>query len=487
MHNLIVTNDPRQWDIHVEGVEVISAQSYLKNNNYADLPHMRVFNLCRSYRYQSSGYYVSLLAAARGHKVFPDVTTIQDFNSQAIVRIMSEELDVLIQKMLTPLKSKDFILSIYFGKNIARQYDELSIKLSNLFQAPLLRARFVYNKKWVLQNITPIPLNEIPLNHRPYVIEFAREYFNRTRFVPMRKKQYRYDLAILVNPQERHPPSDKGALRKFISAGRKIGFAVELITRDDYHRISEFDALFIRETTFVNHYTYRFSRRAWAEGLVVIDDPLSILRCTNKVYLAELLTHAKISIPQTLIVNKDNIRQIEQTLKLPCVLKQPDSSFSQGVVKVETAQMLEEKLEFLLKKSDLIIAQEFVPTEYDWRIGIIGGKAIYACKYFMAKRHWQIYDWQNGPPIRNYGATETMPIEKAPLEVVKASLRTAKLIGDGFYGVDLKCVDGKVYVIEINDNPSIEIDTEDRVLKSKLYSEVMLHFLKKLQKNNGIG
>ncbi|MBU0635095.1 MAG: RimK family protein [Candidatus Omnitrophica bacterium] len=487
MHNLIVTNDPRQWDIHVEGVEVISAQSYLKNNNYADLPHMRVFNLCRSYRYQSSGYYVSLLAAARGHKVFPDVTTIQDFNSQAIVRIMSEELDVLIQKLLTPLKSKDFILSIYFGKNIARQYDELSIKLSNLFQAPLLRARFVYNKKWVLQNITPIPLNEIPLNHRPYVIEFAREYFHRTRFVPMRKKQYRYDLAILVNPQERHPPSDKGALRKFISAGRKIGFAVELITRDDYHRISEFDALFIRETTFVNHYTYRFSRRAWAEGLVVIDDPLSILRCTNKVYLAELLTHAKISIPQTLIVNKDNIRQIEQTLKLPCVLKQPDSSFSQGVVKVETAQMLEEKLEFLLKKSDLIIAQEFVPTEYDWRIGIIGGKAIYACKYFMAKRHWQIYDWQNGPPIRNYGATETMPIEKAPLEVVKASLRTAKLIGDGFYGVDLKCVDGKVYVIEINDNPSIEIDTEDRVLKSKLYSEVMLHFLKKLQKNNGIG
>ncbi|MFH2145160.1 MAG: RimK family protein [Candidatus Omnitrophota bacterium] len=487
MHNLIVTNNPRQWDIHVEGVEVISTQAYLKNNNYVGLPHIRVFNLCRSYRYQSNGYYVSLLAAARGHKVFPDVSTIQDFNSHAVVRIMSEELDVLIQKMLNSLKSKDFVLSIYFGKNIARQYDELSIKLSNLFQAPLLRARFVYNKKWVLQNITPIPLNEIPSNHRPYLIEFAREYFHRPRFVPARKKQYKYDLAVLVNPKEQHPPSDKGALRKFISAGRKIGFAVELITKDDYRRISEFDALFIRETTFVNHYTYRFSRRAWAEGLVVIDDPLSILRCTNKVYLAELLSHAKIPIPQTVIVNKDNIKQIEQTLKLPCVLKQPDSSFSQGVVKAETAQMLEEKLDFLLEKSDLIIAQEFVPTEYDWRIGIIGGKALYACKYFMAKRHWQVYDWQNGPPVRNYGATETIPIEQAPPEVVKAALRTAKLIGDGFYGVDLKCVNGKVCVIEINDNPSIEIDTEDRVLKSKLYREVMLYFLEKLQKNNGIG
>jgi glutathione synthase/RimK-type ligase-like ATP-grasp enzyme len=58
----------------------------------------------------------------------------------------------------------------------------------------------------------------------------------------------------------------------------------ELIEKEDYGRLAEFDALFIRETTGVNHHTYRFARRAEAEGLVVVDDPQSILKCTNKVY-----------------------------------------------------------------------------------------------------------------------------------------------------------------------------------------------------------
>jgi glutathione synthase/RimK-type ligase-like ATP-grasp enzyme len=31
----------------------------------------------------------------------------------------------------------------------------------------------------------------------------------------------------------------------------------------------------------------------------VIDDPVSILRCTNKVYLAELLAPAHVPIPRT--------------------------------------------------------------------------------------------------------------------------------------------------------------------------------------------
>ena len=64
-----------------------------------------------------------------------------------------------------------------------------------------------------------------------------------------------------------------------------IGKPRGLIRPQDF---AEFDALFIRETTSVNHHTYRFASRAAAEGLVVIDDPTSIVRCSNKVYQAEL-------------------------------------------------------------------------------------------------------------------------------------------------------------------------------------------------------
>src|SRR5690606_28318399 len=122
-----------------------------------------------------------------------------------------------------------------------------------------------------------------------FVIEAAQEYFaGRNRRVRKRRVP-RFDLAVLVNPDEEEPPSDEKAIQRFQKAAETVGLDFELITRDDFHRLAEFDALFIRETTAVNHHTFRFAQRAAAEGMVVIDDPDSILRCTNKVYLAELL------------------------------------------------------------------------------------------------------------------------------------------------------------------------------------------------------
>ena len=53
----------------------------------------------------------------------------------------------------------------------------LSLHLFNLFQAPLLRAYFVYNKKWHLQNIGTMSASEIPDEHWPFVTEVATEHF----------------------------------------------------------------------------------------------------------------------------------------------------------------------------------------------------------------------------------------------------------------------------------------------------------------------
>ncbi|MBU4306145.1 MAG: RimK family protein [Candidatus Omnitrophica bacterium] len=480
MHNIIVVTNPKDWDFHVENVEVVSAQAYLTDTKYAEMRNIRVYNLCKSYRYQTNGYYVSLLAEARGHRICPNITTIQDFTSQAIVRVISEDIDELIQRKLAKLRSDNFVLSIYFGKNISPQYEELSRQLYNLFQTPLLRARFIFNKKWILQHITPVPLNEIPESHKPYIVQFAREYFSRKKFRPAKLKKYFYDLAILVNPQEKDPPSNKRAIQNFIEAARELGFYTELITKDDYSRLAEFDALFIRETTFVNHYTYRFSRRAYAEGLVVIDDPLSILRCTNKVYLAELLARARVPTPKTLVVHKDKIGMIEKELGVPCVLKQPDSAFSRGVVKVDDMESLENELKNLLQNSDLIIAQEFMPTEFDWRIGILDRRPLYACKYFMAHEHWQIYNWKAKRHSHSCGEAVTISLNEVPENVIAMALKTTNFIGDGFYGVDLKQSGDKVCVIEVNDNPSIDAGVEDAVIKDELYLAVMRYFVRRL-------
>jgi hypothetical protein len=65
MATLIVTDNPAYWQLGSEA-EVIPARDYLTGERFTTLRRAKVFNLCRSYGYQSLGYYVSLLAEARG-------------------------------------------------------------------------------------------------------------------------------------------------------------------------------------------------------------------------------------------------------------------------------------------------------------------------------------------------------------------------------------------------------------------------------------
>lgn len=480
MLNIIIVNNPKDWQLELADTEVVTAKNYLSDSRYAELRNARIFNLCRSYRYQRMGYYVSLLAEARGQRVIPNTTTIQDIKSQSIPRIISQDLDELIQKSLHKIKSDKFMLSVYFGKNVAKQYDILSKQLYNILQAPIFTAHFTFNKKWSLQQINTVPLHEIPEHHQPYFDEFATNYFAKKRFHNVKMQKSIYDLAILVNPDEKLPPSNKRALKLFIDSSEEIGFRTKLITHDDITRIPEFDALFIRETTQVNHYTYRAARRAAAEGLVVIDDPKSILCCANKVYLAELLTKSKISIPNTLIIHKDNREQIEQQLGFPCVIKLPEAAFSQGVKKVSDSDSLHKTLDEFLNQSDLIIAQEFTPTDFDWRIGILDKQPLFACKYHMAKNHWQIYNWKN-KKSSPFGDDECLPITAVPEAVLSTALKAANLIGDGLYGVDLKQVGDRVLIIEINDNPNIDAGVEDKILGNQLYSSIMRSILNRIE------
>lgn len=481
MRNIVVVNKESDWDFGSNNIEVVSAKTYVTNSKYAELRGVRICNMCRSYRYQSTGYYVSLLAEARGHKVFPNITTIQDLKSVSLTRTLSDELDDLIQEALLTLTEDKFTLNIYFGHSFEPAYDKLASKLYGLFPCPLLCVHFSHKKKWALQDISAIPINEIAEDDKLKISKLTKEFFNKKRHEGARQAAPLYDLAILINPEDTEPPSDKKALQNFVDAAENAGFSVEFITKDDYSRIPYFDALFIRDTTSVNHYTYRFARRAHAEGMVVLDDPDSIVKCTNKVYLTELLHKARIATPKTLIVHKDNTDQIISELGLPCVLKQPDSAMSRGVIKVHSEQELEQEVEKFLARSDLIVCQEYIPTEFDWRIGIIDRMPFFACKYYMVKGHWQIYKWDEGQDKAEYCDYDTFPIDAVPEKVLKMAMRAANQIGDGFYGVDLKQVGDKVYIIEVNDNPNIDSGIEDKVLKDRLYKIIMQSFLKRLE------
>lgn len=479
MSSILVVENPKEWHLDIPETELVSAQEYLSNPRFIDLKRARVYNLSRSNGYQTVGYYVSLLAAARGHRPLPTVTTLQDLKLASVVRVAAAELDDRVQQLLSVIKHDKFELSIYFGRNLAQKYDRLCQAIFNYFPAPFLRAEFERTEStWRLSQVRPIATADIPETHREFVAEQAKRFFSRPQITTIQKA--RYSLAILVDAREENAPSDAKALARFTRAAERLGMQTTLIGRDDYTRLAEFDALFIRVTTSVNHYTYRFARRAAAEGMVVMDDPESIVRCTNKVYQAELFRRHGIAIPKTLVVHKGNQASVGPELGFPCVLKQPDSSFSAGVCKVSDAAELDLELKRLLGKSELVVAQQFVPSAFDWRVGVLDGKALYVCKYYMARGHWQIQT--ESANKRRYGRSETMSVAEAPPEVVDLALRAARLVGDGLYGLDIKEVDGRLLVMEINDNPSIEAGCEDLHLKDELYTTIMQSFQSRLER-----
>ncbi len=480
MKKIIVINKPSDWVLDIPDVEVISSRSYLSDYGFSKLRNVRVFNLSNDYAFQTRGYYVSLLAEARGHKVVPSVKNILDIKERSLVKSVSDELDTLMQKSLKRIRSEEFVLSIYFGQNISNQYARLAKELHKLFQAPFLRVRFVHNgRKWEVYSIRTIPFKEVPEHHLPYLEKFAVDYFKRKRYELAKPGKYIYDLAILVNPHEVSPPSNKKALAGFEDAAVKLGCYVEFITKEDYDRIGEFDALFIRETTAVNHHTYRMARRAQSEGLAVLDSPDSILKCANKVYLTELLRNAKIPTPKTLVLLSDNPKDAD-SLGFPCVLKLPDSSFSQGVVKVSSKVEFKHKVKEMLKSSDLLIAQEFMPTDYDWRVGILNNEVLFVCRYYMASGHWQIYNWNSKKKSEVEGNFDILEPEDAPQQILETALKATRLIGNGLYGVDIKELDNKPFVIEVNDNPNIDGGVEDGLLKEEIYRKIIMFLLEQI-------
>ncbi|BBL73436.1 RimK family protein [Methylomagnum ishizawai] len=484
--HLVVVESLKDWQPDYPKVRVVTARDYLSKPEYLKAKDLRVINLCRSYRYLSTGYHCSLLAEARSHRVLPSVRTLTSLSSKSIYSLNAEDLDGLIQRSLKKRSAgpgDEFELPIFFGRGADPALQDLARQIFDLFPCPLLKVEFRYHGKWAIDTVKALPLNGMASGpHRPFFIDALNGYLAKPWRALRPRNACRWDLAILRNPAEKMPPSNALALQKFAKAGKRQGVDVELIEKRDYERLAEYDALFIRETTAIDHHTYRFARKAQIEGLVVIDDPDSILKCTNKVYLAELMAAHRIPAPQTRILQKGDpdLAKLGEGLGFPLVLKIPDGSFSRGVFKADDPRQFQDLTQKLFKESDLILAQEFLYTQFDWRIGVLNGQPLYACQYFMSRAHWQVVRHEaSGRAVE--GGFKTLAVASVPASVLDAALGIAKLIGDGLYGVDVKQDGRGVYVIEINDNPNLDAGIEDQILGDQLYDRLVGEFVRRLE------
>lgn len=462
-------------------LKAIPFDQYLADYPKLGEPKTRIINLCNTERYLSRGYYCSLLAESRKHQALPSVNTINDLRQL----VDAEDLRQLWSS-LVPLAPKGADLSsslfIYFGQVEDALWQSFARRLFERFPAPVLKVVMPEaDGGFSIENLSPgeLPETELPTFHR-----MLRTFTEKVWRNPKQRK-YRWEMAILYDPEEVMAPSDAGAIQRFIRAAAKVGIEAEAIRSRDMVNLTQYDALFIRETTSIDHLTYRLARKAEKEGLITIDDPTSIMRCCNKIFLHDAFSYNKVGAPHTLVVadaSAATLARIESEIAYPIVLKMPESSFSVGVFKAKDRADLETKLQSMLEESSLALVQEYLYTDYDWRIGVLNGRAIYACKYFMARGHWQIYNHGSSKPRHQTGGFETIATFEVPRAVLKAALKACEVIGKGLYGVDIKQQDKQVYVIEVNDNPSIEHRVEDRYLGDELYMMIMQEFADRLER-----
>ena len=182
-----------------------------------------------------------------------------------------------------------------------------------------------------------------------------------------------------------------------------------------------------------------------------------------------------------MISGPGDLETAADTLGFPLVLKIPDSAFSRGVKKAGNLAELKELATKWLEDSDLLIAQKFLPTEFDWRIGVLGGEPLFAVQYLMAKKHWQIVNHERrGKP--DEGGFRTFTLQETPREVIDIAVKAARCIGDGLYGVDIKETPDGIYVIEVNDNPNLDHGCEDSGEKDQVWMRLTQWFIDRLER-----
>ncbi|MCK8125652.1 MULTISPECIES: RimK family protein [unclassified Pseudoalteromonas] len=459
MFKTLIVVDNNEQALALSFENVITFNTYLRDYPKRNEPKTRIINLCDSSQYLSKGYYCSLLAEARKHQVLPSVKTINALRSGQAPILNTGHIDG----------------AVYFGNALNELQSKAAKSIFKQYPAPIL---FV-DQQGLLQQGSLTSLSE---QQYAAFIEKLNEFTQTQWRIGKVERRFRWDMAILVDHNEKVPPSDKDAITRFIKAAAKHGINAKALSFEEIDNIAQFDALFIRQTTAIDHPTYRLASKAQSLGLVVIDDAESILRCCNKVYLHDAFNYQKVPSLKTVVVadqSKDTIEQLEASFTYPLVLKMPEGSFSKGVYKVANRDELEAKLSELFALSALVLAQEYMYTEYDWRVGVLNGRAIYACRYLMARNHWQIY---NHDAKRFFsGGFETLPTFELPKAVLDAALKACKTVGKGLYGVDVKEHQGRAYVLEVNDNPSIDHKVEDGYLGDELYMIIMDEFKQRLE------
>jgi glutathione synthase/RimK-type ligase-like ATP-grasp enzyme len=121
-----------------------------------------------------------------------------------------------------------------------------------------------------------------------------------------------------------------------------------------------------------------------------------------------------------------------------------------------------------------VVAQQYVSSEFDWRVGVLDGEVLYVCQYLIPKRRWKILTYTEAGRVIT-GRVRGFDMAKVDPKLLQTALQAAAAIGNGLYGVDIQQVGDSYFVIEVNDNPTIAEGEQDQ--KAPRLDERVIRYL----------
>jgi len=287
-------------------------------------------------------------------------------------------------------------------------------------------------------------------------------------------------LGIFVDRQALSYSRKLTLLIKCRDTAEGMGYRSYFIFPVEIKKVLKTDALFIRSRTDPLNISFIASKMAEMHSIPVIDDPRSIQICSDKVNMYLHLIHANVPVPRTEFVRKidfseGTMRHLLEAMDGSLILKEPSTTFGNRVKKVTTLADAHHVAASYLKMSDWIVAQEYIESDEDWKIGVLDGELLYACRYVLPTESEKIVASEEGE-IPDY-ASQCVPDEQVPGDVIDLAIKAAKAIGDGLYSVDIKQRGGRQFVIEVNDNPSLESGEDEYY--PRIYNQIISNLMER--------
>lgn len=200
MFKTLIVVDNNEQALALSFENVITFNTYLRDYPKRNEPKTRIINLCDSSQYLSKGYYCSLLAEARKHQVLPSVKTINALRSGHAPTLNTGQIDG----------------AVYFGNALNELQSKAAKSVFKQYPAPIL---FV-DQQGLLQQGSLTSLSE---QQYTAFIERLNEFTQTQWRIGKVERRFRWDMAILVDHNEKVPPSDRDAIARFIKAAAKHG------------------------------------------------------------------------------------------------------------------------------------------------------------------------------------------------------------------------------------------------------------------------